>query len=97
MAVVARATLTAQAFIDDLPKQITSIKSALASGDPVATAVFNAMSLTFPDGEKMFIDAVKHFRPQVQEAGNAKLLAEHQVKDTALWVSLLKAANFERQ
>jgi tripartite-type tricarboxylate transporter receptor subunit TctC len=29
--------------------------------------------------------------------GNAKLLAEHQVKDTALWVSLLKAANFEQQ
>jgi len=47
-------------------------------GDPVATAVFNAMSLTFPDGEKMFIDAVKHFRPQVQEAGNTKLLEEVQ-------------------
>lgn len=47
-------------------------------GDPVATAVFNAMSLTFPDGEKMFIDAVKHFRPQVQEQGNGKLLDEIQ-------------------
>lgn len=46
-------------------------------GDPVATAVFNAMSLTFPDGEKMFIDAVKHFRPQIDEA-NIKLLGEVQ-------------------
>jgi predicted metal-dependent hydrolase len=34
-------------------------------GDPVATAVMNALSLTFPDGEKMFIDAVRHFVPKV--------------------------------
>jgi len=47
-------------------------------GDPVATAVFNALSLTFPDGEKMFIDAVKHFRPRLEEAGNAKLLEDVQ-------------------
>lgn len=31
-------------------------------GDPVGTAVFNALSLTFPDGERMFIDAVRHYR-----------------------------------
>ena len=35
-------------------------------GDPVGTAVFNALSLTFPDGEKLFIDAVKHYRPQLK-------------------------------
>jgi len=34
-------------------------------GDPVGTAVFNALSLSFPDGERMFMDAVKHYRPQV--------------------------------
>lgn len=34
-------------------------------GDPVGTAVFNAMSLTFPDGERMFIDAVRHYRGEV--------------------------------
>lgn len=34
-------------------------------GDPVATAVFNALSLTFPDGERMFMDAVRHYRPQL--------------------------------
>jgi len=34
-------------------------------GDPVATAVFNAMSLTFPDGERMFIDAVKAYKDKV--------------------------------
>lgn len=33
-------------------------------GDPVGTAVLNALSLTFPDGEKMFMDAVRHFRGQ---------------------------------
>jgi len=34
-------------------------------GDPVGTAVFNALSLTFPDGERMFIDAVRHYRNEV--------------------------------
>jgi predicted metal-dependent hydrolase len=34
-------------------------------GDPVATAVFNALSLTFPDGERMFIDAVRAYRDRV--------------------------------
>ncbi|MBY0564318.1 MAG: metal-dependent hydrolase [Hyphomonadaceae bacterium] len=34
-------------------------------GDPVGTAVFNALSLTFPDGERLFIDAVRHFRPRL--------------------------------
>ena len=34
-------------------------------GDPVGTAVFNALSLTFPDGERMFIDAVRHYRGEV--------------------------------
>lgn len=35
-------------------------------GDPVGTAVFNALSLTFPDGERLFMDAVRHYRPQLK-------------------------------
>lgn len=34
-------------------------------GDPVGTAIFNALSLTFPDGERLFVDAVRHYRGQV--------------------------------
>lgn len=34
-------------------------------GDPVATAVFNALSLTFPDGERLFMDAVRNYRDRV--------------------------------
>jgi uncharacterized protein len=34
-------------------------------GDPVASAVFNALSLTFPDGERLFMDAVRNFRGEV--------------------------------
>ena len=30
--------------------------------DPVATAFFNALSATFPDGEKFFIDSVRHYQ-----------------------------------
>jgi len=33
-----------------------------ADGDPIATAWFNALSITFPRGETLFIDAVKAFR-----------------------------------
>src|SRR5689334_6402093 len=31
-------------------------------GDPVATAYFNALSASFPQGETFFIDAVRRFR-----------------------------------
>lgn len=34
-------------------------------GDPVATAVMNTLSLTFPDGERLFIDAVRAYKDQV--------------------------------
>lgn len=34
-------------------------------GDPVGTAVFNALSLTFPDGERLFMDAVRNYRGQL--------------------------------
>jgi uncharacterized protein len=40
--------------------------AAWLGGDPVATAVFNALSLTFPDGERLFIDSVRRFRDQLQ-------------------------------
>lgn len=37
-------------------------------GDPVGTAVFNALSLTFPEGERMFMDAVRHYRARLPES-----------------------------
>lgn len=36
------------------------------AGDPVGTAIFNAMSITFPDGERLFIDAVKNYRGEIK-------------------------------
>ena len=36
-------------------------------GDPVATAVFNALSATFPEGERFFIETVVAFKDKVQE------------------------------
>jgi len=40
--------------------------TAWLGGDPIATAVFNALSLTFPDGERLFMDSVRAFRGQLQ-------------------------------
>ena len=36
-------------------------------GDPVATAFNNAMSITFPQGEAFFIEAVRRYRDEVPE------------------------------
>lgn len=66
---------TTPADVDVLPRDIRfDLESARQGhwlgGDPVGTAVFNALSLTFPDGERLFMDAVRHYRPQL----NGKLL-----------------------
>lgn len=37
------------------------------NGDPVATAFYNALSVTFPKGEAFFIESVKAFRDGVDE------------------------------
>lgn len=44
-------------------------------GDPVGTAVMNALSITFPDGERMFMDAVRAYKSEI----SGKLLTD--VKD----------------
>ena len=50
-------------FVEDLPEAATWL-----GGDRIATAVFNALSLTFPDGERMFMDAVRHYKPMLSDA-----------------------------
>lgn len=42
-------------------------------GHPFKTAWFNAMSITFPLGEKFFIDSVRHYAPRIEDP---KLQAE---------------------
>jgi len=37
------------------------------NGDPVATHFANAMSMTFPQGERFFMDAVRHYRDAVPD------------------------------
>ncbi|MEM7741438.1 MAG: metal-dependent hydrolase [Pseudomonadota bacterium] len=36
-------------------------------GDPVITIFFNALSVTFPEGEKFFMDSVKAYRDQIDD------------------------------
>jgi hypothetical protein len=55
------------ADLHNRPRNIEFLRAAPAGrhwmgGDPVKTAWFNALSLTFPDGERFFIDAVKAHR-----------------------------------
>ena len=44
-------------------------------GDPVGTAVMNALSLTFPDGERFFIQAVRRFEKDCPDALRAQVRA----------------------
>jgi len=47
----------------DIRFDVSSAKNGhWLGGDPVGPAVFNALSLTFPEGERMFMDAVKNYR-----------------------------------
>jgi uncharacterized protein len=49
-------------------------------GDPVGTAVMNALSLTFPDGERFFIQSVRRFEkdcpPELREQVRAFVVQE---------------------
>ena len=38
------------------------------SGRAFQTAFFNALSMSFPSGEKFFVDSVKHFLPRIDDA-----------------------------
>ena len=45
----------------------TSQRRDWLGGDPARTAVLNALSVTFPEGEKFFMDSVKHYRDQIDD------------------------------
>lgn len=45
------------------------------NGDPVATAFNNAMSVTFPQGEAFFIEAVRRYRDEVPEPLKSQITA----------------------
>jgi len=53
-------------------KTAATANSAWLGGDKTATAVFNALSLTFPVGERLFMDAVRNYRDRL----SGQLLAE---------------------
>jgi predicted metal-dependent hydrolase len=62
-------------FMETMPVAATWL-----NGDIVGSAVYNALSLTFPDGERMFMDAVRHYKDklsgQLLEEANAFITQE---------------------
>lgn len=42
-------------------------------GDPVASAFYDALSATFPRGERFFMDSVRRFRPEASPALQAQI------------------------
>ena len=45
-------------------------------GDPFRTRMFDALSLTFPDGERYFIESVRLFRDKIQDPNLQKRVAD---------------------
>src|SRR5438445_13182467 len=45
---------------DDLPRH-------WHSGDPYITGFFNGLSLMFPEGERFFVDSVRHFQDRITD------------------------------
>lgn len=43
-------------------------------GDPFKSHFFNSMSILFPDGERFFIDSVRHFRDRVDDPRQQALI-----------------------
>ncbi|MDG1243845.1 MAG: metal-dependent hydrolase, partial [Porticoccaceae bacterium] len=43
------------------------LASDWADNDPFLTAVFNAMSMSFPSGERNFIDSVRHYQDRITD------------------------------
>jgi CheY-like chemotaxis protein len=66
------ATLTAQAFVDDLPKQLANIKKAVASGDPAATA--SAAHRLKGAAGTMGGDALHHVLSELERIGKANTM-----------------------
>ncbi|WP_129781629.1 metal-dependent hydrolase [Peristeroidobacter soli] len=69
-------------------------------GDPVATAYFNALSASFPQGETFFIESVRRFRdrvtPRLQE--QIKAFVEQEAAHTrehVVFNKLIKSAGYE--
>ncbi|NLN58225.1 MAG: metal-dependent hydrolase [Gammaproteobacteria bacterium] len=51
----------------NLDFQLSEIPRYWFAGDPFLTRMFDALSLTFPDGERYFIQSVRLFRDQIQD------------------------------
>ena len=51
----------------NLDFQLSEIPRYWFAGDPFLTRMFDALSLTFPDGERYFIQSVRLFRAQIQD------------------------------
>lgn len=72
--------MTAPASLTITPRNLSLAKALdpqrwWYNGDPVGTAYMNALSLTFPRGEAMFIDTVKFYRDQAPPALQAQIKA----------------------
>ena len=52
--------------------EFTDIPRYWALNDPVCTHLLNALSLTFPDGERFFVDSVRALRDRVEDKARQK-------------------------
>jgi uncharacterized protein len=80
------ATLTTPTDLTITPRDVRFGRSDVQTrwwlgGDPIATAFYNALSITFPRGEAFFIESVKAFRDSAPEklAGEIRAFVQQEV------------------
>jgi len=60
----------------NLDFKLSEIPRYWFGGDPFLTRMFDALSLTFPDGERYFIQSVRLFRDQIKDPDLQKRVAD---------------------
>lgn len=68
----APSTLTARKAVTIIPRNVSFERQRNQerwwhNGDPVATAFYNALSLSFPQGEAYFVQSVRHYLQELSE------------------------------
>ncbi|WP_432209084.1 metal-dependent hydrolase [Acinetobacter variabilis] len=81
----------------NLDFKLSEIPRYWFGGDPFLTRMFDALSLTFPDGERYFIQSVRLFRDQIKDPDLQKRVADFICQEAQHGIAHDKMNNLMRE